>query len=91
MDLAPSEALDRVRTWERKNCKLTCLILFPPSDMSIAFTGRVSEREGRIVLTGYGGCGLYFIPVESVTFSYCNAFLSISGTGWRCVLWERND
>lgn len=59
MDLVASEALDRVRSWERKNRKITCLILFPPVDMSVALNGRVSVREGSIVLTGCGDCGLY--------------------------------
>ena len=91
MDLPPSEALDRVRSWERKKLKLGCLILFPAVGMSIALNGRVSVREGQIVLTGCGGCGLYLIPIESVTFTYCNGYLIISGAGWQCGLWEPDD
>ena len=91
MDLAPSEALDRVRSWERKNLKIGCLILFPPVDMSVALNGHVSVREGNVVLTGCGGCGLYFIPVDTVTFRYCNGYLIINGLGWQCALWEPDD
>jgi|SRR5215213_5600688 len=88
MDIALPEALDRVRSWERKNRKITCLILFHPVDMSVALNGRVSVREDNIVLTGCGGCGLYLIPVHTVTFSYCSGYLIISGAGWQCSLWE---
>ena len=92
MDLAASEALDRVRSWERKNLKISCLILFPPVDMSIALNGRVSVREGNIVLTGCGGCGLYLMPVDTLTFSYSsNGYLVINGAGWQCGMWEPDD
>lgn len=66
------------------------MILFPASDMSIALNGRVSVREGRIVLTGYG-CELYLMPVDALTFRYCNEHLVINGAGWQCGLWEPDD
>jgi len=90
MDLSPSEALDRIREWERQKRKITCLIVFPGSDMSIALNGRVSVREGGIVLTGYGGCEFTVTHVETVTFQYRNGYLVISGVGWLCGLWEPN-
>jgi len=92
MDLAPSEALDRVRSWERRKLKLGCLIVFRPVGMSVALNGRVAVREGQIVLTGCGGCGLYLIPVDTVTFRYStNGYLVIDGLGWQCALWEPDD
>ena len=90
MDLSPSEALDRARAWEQNKRKITCMIVFPEPGMNIAFNGRVSVREGIIILTGYGGSS-YSIPVETVTFSYVNEYLNISGLGWRCALWEPTD
>ena len=71
--------------------KITCLIVFPGSDMGIALNGRVSVREGGIVLTGYGGCEFTITHVETVTFQYRNGYLVISGVGWLCSLWEPND
>ena len=54
--------------------------------------GRVSVREGNIVLTGCGGCGLYLMPVDTLTFSYSsNGYLVINGVGWQCGLWEPDD
>ena len=91
MDLVASEALKRVRKWEWQKCKIACLIVFPGLDTSIALKGRVSVREGSIVLTGCGGCGLYLMPVDSVTFTYCNGYLVINGAGWQCGLWEPDD
>jgi len=91
MYIAPSEAVKRVRKWEWQRRKIDCLFVFPGLDMSIALRGRVSVREGRIVLTGYGGCGLHLMPVDSVTFAYNNGYLVISGVGWWCGLWEPDD
>ena len=89
MDLAPSEALKRIRKWEWQKRKIACLIVFPGLDMSIALNGRVSVREGNIVLTGCGGCGLYLMPIDTLTFSYSsNGYLVINGVGWQCALWE---
>jgi hypothetical protein len=90
MDLTPSEALAHARKWEQKKRKIACMIVFPEPGMNIAFNGRVSVREGIIILTGYCG-GSYSIPVETVTFSYVNEYLNISGLGWRCALWEPTD
>ena len=90
MDLTPSEALAHARKWEQKKRKIACMIVFPEPGMNIAFNGRVSVREGIIILTGYGGSS-YSIPVETVTFSYVNGYLNISGLGWRCALWEPTD
>lgn len=92
MDLAPSEALKLVRKWEWQKRKIACLILFSGLDMSVGLNGRVSLREGNIVLTGCGGCGLYLMPVDTLTFSYSsNGYLVINGLGWQCGLWEPDD
>lgn len=90
MNLSPSKALAHARKWERKKCKITCMIVFPEPGMSMAFNGRISVREGIIILTGYGGSS-YSIPAETVTFSYVNEYLHISGLGWQCALWEPDD
>ena len=91
MDLAPSEALKRIRKWEWQRRKISCLIVFPGLNMSIALSGRVSVREGSIVLTGSGGCGMDLMPVDALTFRYRNGYLVINGAGWQCGLWEPDD
>jgi len=91
MDLARSEAVKLVRKWEWQRRKITCLIVFPGSDTSIALNGRVSVREGGIMLRGYGGCEFTVTHVESVTFQYCNGCLVVNGVGWWCGLWEPED
>jgi hypothetical protein len=64
------------------------LIIFPGLDMIIALDGHVSLREGNIVLSG---CGLYLMSVDTVTFTYSNGNLVISGAGWQGGLWEPDD
>jgi hypothetical protein len=91
MDLTPSEALAHARKWEQNKRKITCLIVFPEPGMNIAFNGRVSVREGGIVLTGYGGCELSVAHVDTVTFQYSNGYLVMTGVGWLCSLWEPDD
>ena len=91
MDLTPSEAVKRVREWEWQRRKIACLFVFPGLDMSIAIDGRVSVREGNIVLTGGRSCSLHLLPVDSLTFQYSNGYLVINGAGWRCGLWEPDD
>ena len=91
MKLAPSQALTRVRKWERQKRKIDCLFVFPGLQMTITLSGRVSVREGNIMLTGRGGYGLQLFPVDAMTFRYNNGYLIIDGEGWQCGLWEPND
>ena len=91
MYIAPSEAVKRVRKWEWQKCKIDCVFVFPGLDITIALRGRVSVREGRIVLKGRGSSELSLLPVDTLTFRYNNGYLVISGVGWWCGLWEPDD
>ena len=91
MDLTPAEAVKQVRKWEWQKRKISCLIVFPGLDMSVGLNGRVSVREGYIMLTGCGGSGLDLLPVETLTFRYSNGYLIINGLGWQCALLEPDD
>jgi len=92
MNLAPSEALARVRNWERKKLKITGIVLTLESDLTIMFHGRVSVREGAIMFMGNGSSsGLHITPIPTMTFSYGDEALQITGLGWRCVLYVSSE
>jgi hypothetical protein len=69
MNLAPLEALARVRSWKRK--KIIGIMLTLESDLVIMLKGRVSVREGAIMFIGEGNSsGLHITPIPTRTFSY---------------------
>jgi hypothetical protein len=87
MDLALSEALARVRTWETKASCINGMLLSDSSLMLVKFTGRVTIMDDVITFME--------TPFEfrlsltpAMTFKYADATLEIRALGWRCCLYE---
>ena len=89
MNLSVSEAIERLRNWERKGTKLYGLMLPKSSPLAIRFSGHVSLHEQVIIIAGEhdeSEVTLVFLP--EMTYAYNNALLEIRSLGWRCVIFE---
>lgn len=88
MNLSLSEALERVRSWERRGTKLYGLVLHGPSPLIIRFSGFVAVHEQAITLGHDETCELILVFLPEMTYTYREAILHIRGSEWHCGIFE---
>jgi hypothetical protein len=87
MDLALSEVLARVQTWETKQSRISGMVLADWSHMVVKFAGRVTVTGD--VITFIGSQFEFRLSLApDMTFKYVAGVLDIGVFGWRCVLYE---
>jgi hypothetical protein len=90
MDIAASEALERVRRWEKRATYLNGMLLSNSSLMLVKFAGRVTIHKDVITFmeNSFEFC-LSLTP--TMAFKYSNAGLEIIAAEWCAVLYEPKE
>ena len=87
MDLALSEALARVQTWQTKQARINGMVLSDSSQMVVKFAGRVTVKDDVITFIE-GSFEFRLTLAPGMIFKYGDGVLEIRALGWRCVLHE---
>lgn len=91
MDLALSQAIERVRHWETKATTIRGSLFTHSQELQIAFTACASIDGNAIRLRSDKGFKAQIMLTKAMTFRYGDAILEIMTPGWRCILYEPRD
>ena len=91
MNLAISEAVDRLRRWETQASNIRGSLFTNSQELQITFLARIYIEGDAITLASDTGFKFHLTLSDAMTFRYSEAMLEIRAASWRCILHEAKD
>ena len=88
MDIAPLEALNLARRWQKKETPIRGSLFTNSQELQITFAGHVTVENDGIVISSEHGFEISIRLLPEMTIKYGEAVLEIRQPGYRYVLYE---